>query len=144
MTNAPKKTLEFKFERTIPAPPAEVFDAWLDPKVPGTTWQEADKLILNPKVDGFFYWLIRGTAHYGRFTEVKRPGRMQYTWVSPNTLGEESTVTVTFEKKGDDTLMTLVHAGLPDHDKARSHESGWNYFLGTFTGQFAGGPRKGR
>jgi uncharacterized protein YndB with AHSA1/START domain len=32
--NNPKKTLEFKFERTIPAPPGEVFDGWLNPKIP--------------------------------------------------------------------------------------------------------------
>lgn len=136
------KTLEFKFERTIPAPPGEVYDAWLNPKIPGTPWHEADKLILNPKVDGFFYWLIQGTAHYGRFTETARPGRLQHTWVSPNTLGEESMITVTFDKKGQDTLMTLRHSGLPDHDLARSHENGWNYFLGKFTGQFGGTARK--
>ena len=34
MTNSTKK-LEFKFERTIPAAPGEVFDAWLNPKIPG-------------------------------------------------------------------------------------------------------------
>src|SRR5262249_46035008 len=50
------KTIEVKVERTIPAPPAEVFDAWLNPKIPGTPWNEADKLLLDPKVDGFFYW----------------------------------------------------------------------------------------
>lgn len=95
------KKIEFKFDRTIPAPPGEVFDAWLDPKVPSTPWHEAEKLILNPKVDGFFYWLhISGTPHYGRFTEVERPARIQHTWVSPNTLGNESTVTVTFKKQG--------------------------------------------
>ena len=38
---------------------------------------------------------------------------MQHTWVSPNTLGEESTVTLTFQKQGEETLMTLVHSGLP-------------------------------
>jgi hypothetical protein len=32
------KTLEFKFERTIPAPLGEVFDAWLNPKIPGNPW----------------------------------------------------------------------------------------------------------
>ena len=138
------KTLEFKFERTIPAPLDEVYDAWLNPKIPGTPWHEADKLILNPKVDGFFYWLIRGTPHYGRFTEIERPGRIQHTWVSPSTLGEESMVTVTFTKQGEDTLMTLVHSGLPDDDKARSHEKGWNYFLGRFSEQFGDTSRKNK
>jgi hypothetical protein len=59
------KTLEFKFERTIPALPGEVFDGWLNPKILGNPWHEADKLILNPKVDGFFYWLIRGNPLTG-------------------------------------------------------------------------------
>ncbi|HTY00412.1 MAG TPA: SRPBCC domain-containing protein [Bacteroidota bacterium] len=130
------KTLEFKFERTIPAPPAEVFDAWLNPDIPGTPWHEKDKLIFNPKVDGLWYWLITGTSHYGRFTEIARPNRIQHTWMSKNTLGEESTVTLTFEKKGDGTLMTLLHAGLPDADVAKSHEAGWNYFLDKLTNHF--------
>lgn len=134
------KALEFKFERTIQAPPAEVYDAWLNPKVPGNPWHEADKLILDPRVDGFFYWLIRGTAHYGRFTETARRARLQHTWVSPNTLGDETTVTVTFEKQGANTLMTLVHSGLPDNDRGRGHEKGWNYFLGSFTEQFGNSP----
>lgn len=140
----PTKTLEFKFERTIAAPPAEVYDAWLDPKIPGNPWHEADKLILNAQVDGFFYWLIRGTAHYGRFTEVQRPGRIQHTWVSPYTLGHESMVTLTFEKRGEETLMTLLHTGLPDDDGGRGHEQGWNYFLGNFTEQFAAASRKNK
>jgi uncharacterized protein YndB with AHSA1/START domain len=87
------KTLEFKIERTIPAPPDEVFDAWLNPAIPGNPWHDADKLLFNPQVDGFFYWLIRGTPHYGRFTEVARAERLQHTWVSPNTLGEEGGIT---------------------------------------------------
>jgi uncharacterized protein YndB with AHSA1/START domain len=80
-----KKTIAVKVERTIPAPLGEVFDAWLNPKIPGNPWNMADKLILNPEVDGFFYWAFHGTPHYGRFTEVKRPARLQHTWMSPNT-----------------------------------------------------------
>jgi uncharacterized protein YndB with AHSA1/START domain len=136
------KTLEFKFERTILAPLDEVYDAWLNPEIPGNPWHEADKLILNPEVDGFFYWLIRETPHYGRFTEVERPNRIQHTWVSPNTLGEESTVTVTFRKKWENTLMTLLHSGLPDNDRSRGHEKGWNYFLDNFHEQFKSASRK--
>lgn len=143
MSDAPK-TIELTIERTIPAGPDAVFDAWLNPKVPGTPWSEADKLLLNPIVDGFFYWLIRGTAHYGRFTKVDRGSYLQHTWVSPNTLGLESTVTVTFKKKGGDTVMTLVHTGLPDNNQGRGHEGGWNYFMGNFEKQFGGATAKAR
>jgi uncharacterized protein YndB with AHSA1/START domain len=132
-----RKTLEIRVERTIAAPLDEVFDAWLNPKIPGNPWNAADKLIFNPKVDGFFYWAITGTPHYGRFTEIERPGRIQHTWMSPNTSGLESTVTVTFEKQGEDTLMTLVHSGLPDTDGGRSHDKGWNYFFDIFPQQFS-------
>ncbi|MDQ2948030.1 MAG: SRPBCC domain-containing protein [Acidobacteriota bacterium] len=136
MSNA-KRTIECTIERTIPAPLDEVFDAWLNPKIPGNPWNAAEKLLLNPKVDGFFYWTIKGTAHYGRFTEVARPGRLQHTWVSPSTLGEESVVTVTFKKHEQGTVMTLVHSNLPDSEGGRSHEKGWNFFFGIFTEQFA-------
>jgi uncharacterized protein YndB with AHSA1/START domain len=136
------KKIAFQFERTIPAPPAEVFDAWLNPTVPGNPWNMADKYILHPMVDGFFYWAIKGIAHYGRFIEMGRPTRIQHTWVSPNTLGEESTVTVTFDKKGENTLMTLVHSDLPDTEGGRGHENGWNFILDGFTDQFAKAPDK--
>jgi uncharacterized protein YndB with AHSA1/START domain len=132
-----KKTIEYKFERTIPASANEAFDAWLDPKVPGTPWNLAEKFLLNPHVDGFFYWLIQGNSHYGRFTEVARPGRLQHTWMSRSTMGEESMVTVTFEEKRGETLMTLVHSGLPDTDGGRGHEKGWNYFLDLFSKKFS-------
>jgi uncharacterized protein YndB with AHSA1/START domain len=141
MADAPK-TIEVRVERTIPAPPSEVYDAWLNPKIPGNPWSEADKLLLDPRVDGFFYWLIHGTAHYGRFTKADRPNRLQHTWMSKNTHGEETTVTVTFEKKGNETLMTLVHSGLPDTDRGQAHEKGWNYYLGNFSDQYAGASRK--
>ena len=128
------KTVEITVERTIPAPPSEVFDAWLDPKVPGTLWHGHDKLILNPTVDGLWYLLSlahrrEGTPHYGRFIEIDRPGRIQHSWMSRNTLGEESTVTVTFQKKGEGTLLTLLHSGLPNADMATAHEKGWNSIL---------------
>jgi uncharacterized protein YndB with AHSA1/START domain len=139
-----KKTLEFRLERTIPAPPGEVYDAWLDPKIPGNPWNAAEKFTLDVKVDGLFYWTLKGTSHYGRFTEIERASRLQHTWVSPNTLGEESMVTVTFKKQGEDTLMTLVHSGLPDTDGGRGHEKGWNYFLNIFPEQFGNGSRKER
>jgi uncharacterized protein YndB with AHSA1/START domain len=140
MTSA--KRIAFRIERTIPAPASEVFDAWMDPRVSGNPWNAAERFIVDAKVDGLFYWTLRGTSHYGRFIEFERPRRMQHTWVSPNTLGEESIVTVTFTSRDDQTVMALVHSNLPDHELARGHESGWSYFLGTFREQFGDGSRK--
>jgi uncharacterized protein YndB with AHSA1/START domain len=139
-----KLDLEVKVERTIAASPAEVYRAWLDPKVPGTPWHEGDELLLNPKVDGFFYWLIYGTAHYGRFTALERGRRIRHTWMSRYTEGEESTVTVTFAKRAEGTLMTLLHTGLPNNAGGRGHEEGWNQFLDKFPKHFGKTARKGK
>ena len=125
----PRKTLEFRFERTIPASPEEVFDAWLNPNTPGTPWHENDELIFNPKVNGLWYWRAMGKSLYGRFLEIERPNRVRLTWMSRNTLGEESILTVTFKKVGDQTSMTLIHSGIPDDELAKGHEAGWNYFM---------------
>ena len=54
------KTIEIKLERIIPAALGEVFDAWLNPEIPGNPWNAAEKFILDPKVDGLFYWTPRG------------------------------------------------------------------------------------
>jgi uncharacterized protein YndB with AHSA1/START domain len=133
------KTIELNFTRTIPATPAEVFGAWMDPKHPGNPWTDAKKLIFDGRVDGLFYFLTGkepGWPHYGRFLVVERNQRLQYAWMSPFTNGLESTVTVTFEKKGDDTVLTLKHEGLPDDDNGRLHDGGWKGCLGLFSEQF--------
>jgi len=140
---ASKKTVEVKVERTIPAPPGEVFDAWLNSKTPGSPWHENEKLIVNPTVDGLWFWRsVGGTPHYGRFIEIARPGRLQHSWMSPYTLGEESTVTVSFQKNGDDTLMTLVHSGLPNDDMAKAHDKGWTSISDKFCAAFVGGSQR--
>lgn len=136
-----RKTIEVKLTRTIPAYPIEVFDGWLDPKCPGNPWSEADKLVLDPKVNGLFYFHYvneagEGTPHYGRFTILDRPSKVQYTWMSPNTCGLESLVTVTFQEKGEDTLLALRHENLPDDEYGRNHQKGWDYFLSRFEHRF--------
>jgi uncharacterized protein YndB with AHSA1/START domain len=66
---ATTNTIELTFERTIPASPAQVFEGWLSAKVSGTPWNIAEKLSLDPKIDGLFYFHVKGVSHYGRFTE---------------------------------------------------------------------------
>lgn len=148
------RTMELTLTRTIPAPPAEVFDAWMDPKHPGNPWNDATKLIHDGRVDGLFYFLhvsVAGTQHaraqhdanlglgtgehrpsYGRFMAIERPGRVRFAWMSAFTRGLESVVTVSFDRKGNETLLTLNHANLPDDEMGRVHEGGWNLCLDRF------------
>ena len=62
--------------------------------------------------------------------------------MSPFTRGLESIVTVTFDKQGDDTLVKLTHANLPDDDLGRAHDDGWNQCLGLFVEQFPAGRKR--
>ncbi len=131
------RTFELKLERTITASPDEVFAAWIDPAKPGNPWNNAKKSMIDAKVDGLFYIQMGETPHYGRFLKLDKPRLLQHTWVSPYTEGHESTVTVTFAAKDNDTLMTLHHTGLPANERGHAHKEGWTYFMDLFPTKFA-------
>ncbi len=134
-----RNSLEIRIERSIAATPEAAYAAWLDPKVPGTPWNAAAKAIYDAKVDGLFYLRMGETAHYGRFTRLAPGAEIQHTWMSPYTEGQESLVTVSFAKQGHDTLMTLVHTGLPDNERGLAHQKGWTFFMDGFPQHFAPG-----
>lgn len=140
-TNPVYKTMDLTIKRTIQAAPAEVYDAWLNPRHPGGPWHGANEVIFEPKVGNLFYFLrisddSRRLPHYGSFAELDRPHKARLTWMSLHTKGLESMVTVTFEAKGEDTLLTLTHANLPDDEVGAVHEKGWTWLLGELAGQF--------
>jgi uncharacterized protein YndB with AHSA1/START domain len=127
--------------RTIPAPAEEVFDVWIDPESPGGPWFGADRVILNPVVDGLFYLAVKHEGriwpHYGRFVRIDRPDLVEYTWVSVATKGVESVVAVTFTARGAQTEVTLKHTGVPDDDLGRQHKDGWAWVLSMLAERFA-------
>jgi len=135
------KTTEITVARTIPASAAEVFDVWLDAKSPGGPWFGAERVILNPVVDGLFYFAVqhegRTWPHYGRFLRIDRPRKVEYTWVSEATKGLESIVAITFEPRGSQTEVTLRHTGVPDDDLGRQHKDGWTWMLSMLAERFA-------
>ena len=51
-------------------------------------------------------------------------------------------VTVTFQKKGEGTLMTLLHSGLPNDVMAKAHEKGWNSIVDKFSNIFGSGSQR--
>jgi uncharacterized protein YndB with AHSA1/START domain len=127
------KLTDITVARTIPASADKVFDVWINPKSPGGPWYGAERVILNPVVDGLFYHGVthegRTWPHYGRFLHIERPRRVEYTWMSEATKGAESIVTVTMEAKGEETEVTLRHSGVPDDEMGRQHKEGWTWVL---------------
>lgn len=129
-------SLEIRLERTITASPDAAYAAWLDPKVPGTPWNAAAKLVMTAAEDGLFFARMNDTPHYGMFTRLVPGKEIRHTWMSPYTEGQESHVTVTFAREGSDTLMTLVHTGLPNNANGLAHQKGWTFFMDKFPQQF--------
>jgi WD40 repeat protein len=56
------KLTDITVARTIPASAKKVFDVWIDPKSPGGPWLGAERVILNPVVDGLFYFAVKHEA----------------------------------------------------------------------------------
>ena len=119
--------------RTIPASAEKIYDVWIDPKSPGGPWHGAERVIFNPMVDGLYYLAIKHEGriwpHYGRFTKMERPHLVEFTWMSEGTKGAESVVTVTLQQRGDQTDVTLRHAGVPDDELGHQHKEGWTWIL---------------
>jgi uncharacterized protein YndB with AHSA1/START domain len=138
------KTYELTINRTIPASPEEVYDAWLDPALPSNPWHGSRKLEWQPREGNLWYFLHmskseepRDRPHFGRFATLQRGRKIVLDWMSYNTCGLESVVTVTLEPQGDETLLTLKHANIPDNDLGRAHEGGWAHFTGLLEAKFA-------
>jgi uncharacterized protein YndB with AHSA1/START domain len=109
----------------IAAPVDVVFGYFIEPELI-VKWigEWAD---LAPVPGGIFALNFDRTAVRGRYVEVEPPHRVVFTWGVP---GDEvmppgsSTVEVTLTADGDDTVVDLVHRGLPD-EKRESHAEGW-------------------
>jgi uncharacterized protein YndB with AHSA1/START domain len=138
--DARMKTTEITVAKTIPATAEEVYEAWLDPKSPGGPWFGAADIVFQPEVRGLFYFAVkhagREWAHYGRFTKLEPAKAVEYTWMSEATKGLESVVTVTLEARGEDTEVTLRHAGVPDDEMGHEHKQGWAWTLNMLAEKF--------
>ena len=132
---------ELTIEKPIPAPRRQVFDAWLDPNALATFMRPPQSTIsskaeTDPRVGGRFLIVMRVGSreipHQGEYREIDRHQRLVFTWHSEYAPAD-SEVTLTFAEAGArQTLLTLVHRGLPSTARA-AHLDGWTAILGNFT-----------
>lgn len=141
--NPAAKDFSLTLTRTIAAPPGTVFDAWLDPAMlarfmtpgPDMTVPRAET---DPRVGGRFDIVMKAgdqeIPHWGHYRVIARPERLEFTWVSPYTPGEESVVTLTFRAVEGGTEVTLDHVRLPTEESRDNHQAGWSRILETLAG----------
>lgn len=126
-----------RITRILPAPPAEVFAAWTDPRslavwmCPGTVREAMAEVEL--RVGGRFRIVMKHSGedfvHTGEYLEVSPPHRLVFTWISKATHGRTTTVTIELRPHGrGETEIVMTHEGLPGETRAE-HSSGWGQIV---------------
>jgi uncharacterized protein YndB with AHSA1/START domain len=121
--------------RILDAPPARVFDAWLNRE----EWQawigpegvRCEVPLLERRVGGRY----RVTMHLsggqtvpvaGVFKIIDRPHTLAMTWGMEDDPSRQSLLTITFRKLGQSTELTLRQDGLVSASNRDDHGKGWN------------------
>jgi len=121
---------ELTREVLVKAEPSTIFALLIEPGM--QSWLGTD-VEFDPRPGGL-YKLNVGGDHpaLGEFVEVTPDEKVVFTfgWDEPgHPIPAGSTqVAITLLAKGDETLVRLVHSGLPD-DAVSDHEEGWQHFL---------------
>jgi len=122
--------------RRIAAPPEQVFDAWLDPKL-AAQWLFAtadgvmERCEIDAQVGGRFRIDERRgdelASHEGEYLEIDRPSRLVFDfWTSFS--DERTRLTVTIAPDGDGSLITLTHEGVWADYEEKTRQ-GWTMVL---------------
>lgn len=130
--------LALEISHHVPAPREKVFDAWLDPEMlarfmtPGPD-MSVPTARTDPKVGGRFLVVMRAgdrdLPHEGTYREISRPKRLVFTWESPFSQLEDSTVTLDFAEADGGTRVTLRHVRFETEESRDDHKGGWTAIL---------------
>lgn len=132
--------LKLEISRLIPASREKVFDAWLDPKMlaqfmtPGPD-MSVPEATSDAREGGRFLVVMRAgdqdLPHAGTYKTIDRANRLAFTWESPMSPVEDSTVTLDFEDAEGGTNLRLTHVRFPSEESRANHEGGWTRILAT-------------
>ncbi len=134
--------LSMETSRTIAAPRDKVFDAWLNPDMLAKFMMPAPNMsVPEAKSDAreggrFKIVMLAGDQempHEGTYKTIDRPNRLAFTWESPFSTLEDSTVTVDFADAQNGTEVTLRHVRFPSEEIRDNHQGGWTRILETLS-----------
>jgi uncharacterized protein YndB with AHSA1/START domain len=123
--------------KTFPATREEVFDAWLD-AAGMSKWMHPGPVTdcavtLDPRVGGRFRIVMTGPGvkveNSGEFRELKRPSRLQFTWISSRWDNQETLITIELHEREANCELVLTHERFPTGHSTVQLEGGWNTIL---------------
>ncbi len=130
--------LHMETSRVIAADQETLFDAWLDPEMlakfmtPGPN-MSVPEATSDARVGGRFRVVMRAgdqdMPHEGTYKTIDRPNTLAFTWESPFSTLEDSTVTINFEKVEGGTNVKLHHVRFPSEESRDNHMGGWTSIL---------------
>jgi uncharacterized protein YndB with AHSA1/START domain len=136
MSNTTTTVPALILRRTFDAPRERVFDAWLTPNVMSEFMGPGEVKATDISVDartGGKYSITMDTPKgkmiaSGVYREIRRPERIQCTWVwqEDDPADERETLlNLDFHDRGSQTELVLTHEQLRDDESRASHEHGW-------------------
>ncbi len=131
--------LSLTVNKRIPALPAQVYNAWLNPATMkrfmfGGSGMAVSDAATDPRIGGAYRVVMsEGTKdipHHGTYLELVPHSRIAFTWQSPYSI-DGSTVTLDFTPDGDSTMLTLTHVRFANEGARDGHKAGWTSILDT-------------
>lgn len=130
--------LNLEVSRVIAAPREKLFDAWLDPEKLTRFMTPAQNMHVSTarsdaRVGGRFLVMMvadgKDLPHEGTYKVIDRPNRLAFTWESPHSRAEESTVTIDFLEVPGGTNVRLRQVRFVSEASRDGHVGGWTAII---------------
>jgi uncharacterized protein YndB with AHSA1/START domain/tRNA A-37 threonylcarbamoyl transferase component Bud32 len=136
LTRTPETSLHI--EQYVPAPPEQVFAAWVNPGQMGDWFAPTDDFgptigQVDPQVGGNYRIMMfppgatEAVVVAGQYCKFDEPRTLSFTWArEPLKPGwSETQVTLTFQHRGDGTNLVLIHDRFRSEPDKNDHMNGW-------------------
>jgi uncharacterized protein YndB with AHSA1/START domain len=129
--------MRLHLERVLPARPARVFEACVEPDQLARWWGPAGftapSIELDPRVGGSYRIAMQppeGELFYlsGEFREVDPPGRLAYTfrWEDPDPNDQETVAELSFNDLDGSARLVLDQGAFATEARRQLHDDGWS------------------